>query len=135
MAFENYMNGDGNLIGRDQCVYEVDNIVDFVQCGLLDYCLCGNPEDNLAYVLGGLELIHSSCPEGVNFKVWFSEHQKKVLAHFGTHDSAMFFYYWADKEGWTEHGGSVPGWLTEDGLDLLLGLREWHQNCAKEALN
>ncbi len=126
MAFERYTGTSGQLIGRDQCEYESDDKLGFIQCGVLEFCLCGRPEDNIAYVLGGLELIHSSCPEGMNFEVWFSDHQKTELAHFGTRESAMFFYYWADKEGWAEHGGSVPGWLTDDGLDLLSGLREWY---------
>jgi len=30
-----------------------------------------------------------------------------------------FMWYWFDKEELTEHGGSVPGWLTKKGLGML----------------
>lgn len=38
---------------------------------------------------------------------------------FGSDGAAYFMYYWMDKEGLTDHGGSVPGWLSTRGRSVL----------------
>lgn len=101
-----------------------DDADSLLQTGIFKFCGCGRPEDNLDYILGGLELIAEKPPQGYDaFSAWFDKHQERVRAHFGSMKAAYFFYYWADKEDLTEHGGSVPGWLTDKGHDLMLMLR------------
>lgn len=91
-----------------------------IQVGLLGFCSCGRPEENLLYIHKGLNLIIEVGPYGRDeYEKWYADHLDRVIKHFGSLDSAYFFYYWADKEGFTEHGGSVPGWLTDKGRDLL----------------
>lgn len=41
-------------------------------------------------------------------------------------------WYWLDNKGYTEHGGSVPGWLTEEGWKLLEDLEELMAEAAPE---
>lgn len=105
---------------------------DLLQTGFLGFCGCGSPDDNLMYVLGGLSLINETYKKDKDdryaFSVWYEDHQKKVNDHFKSRDGAYFFYYWADKEGYTDHGGSVPGWLTDKGEELLEILIEWRDN-------
>ena len=95
---------------------------DLIQGGLLGMCCCGNPEANLQYVLGGLELL-----------VDFGYHNDElVLAHFGAQEAANFFWYWVTEKDFAEHGGSVPGWLTPEGWELLELLREWETSPEEE---
>jgi len=102
---------------------------DLLQAGLLGFCCCGMPDENLRYVLGGLELIESlrSSPQGkVEWSAWWEEHKARELRHFGSERAAYFFYYWcSDPAKLTEHGSGVPGWLTEKGKAMLDLLREW----------
>ena len=44
---------------------------------------------------------------------------------FGSSGAAYFVYYVLDEKELTEHGTSVPGWLTEKGLTLLQDLNEY----------
>lgn len=102
-----------------------DDLGDAILDGL-NFCHCGMPENNLLYILGGLEIIDEKRPDDrTQFDAWWDAHTKREAAHFGNQSSAYFFYYWADKEGLTEHGGSVPGWLSDEGVALLTKLREW----------
>lgn len=122
MRFEDFKKDNG-FEDADGCWH--DDADSLLQTGILKFCACGCPEDNLDYILGGLELIAEKVPEGdrAAFVAWWEQHQTRVRTHFGSDGAAYFFYYWADKEGFTEHGGSVPGWLTDKGTDLLLMLR------------
>jgi hypothetical protein len=111
--------------------YEVDGVSyeteeDFIQTGILGFCGCGRPEENLLYILGGLEVINDKGPiDPLAWDAWWELHKERVRTHFGNEDAAYFFYYWADKNRLTEHGGSVPGWLDEKGSRLLALLRQW----------
>lgn len=48
----------------------------------------------------------------------------ELVDHFGGENPAYFFFYWASDRQLTEHGGAVPGWLTEKGKTLLADLKE-----------
>jgi hypothetical protein len=92
----------------------------------LGFCACGAPELSAAYIRDGLTLIdHPPAPEGREaFEAWYKVHKAACDLHFKSSGAEYFFYYWFDKEGLTEHGGSVPGWLLPKGEDLLRQLRE-----------
>lgn len=98
---EGYIDPDGSW---------AENATDLLQCGFLHMCGCGTPEDNLRYVHGGLLYIEN----------YFENVEKKEPTH-----TQSFFYYWADREGFTEHGIGLPGWLTDKGKHLLALLHEW----------
>ena len=101
-------SGDG-YIGPDDCWYDSKEAV--MQAAVLHFCTCGHPEDNLAYIRDGLEHIASDAP--------FEEWVVAGNALFGNDRARYFFYYWANQIGLTDHGGSVPGWLTDTGEALL----------------
>jgi len=90
----------------------------------IGFCGCGIDGD-FEYVLGGLRLINRRFDnDHDNLDAWWKQHREAELKHFGHALSAQFFYKWADKAGLAEHGGSVPGWLTEKGKTLLRLMEE-----------
>jgi hypothetical protein len=101
-----------------------------IQCEILDFCMCGQPETVFNYLLiilrsfkkiddTPLEEEWGKTPPG-----W-----EKALAErdklFNSKGEQYFVYYWLTKEDFTEHGGSVPGWLTGKGENLLELLEKW----------
>jgi len=98
----------------------------------LGLCGCGDHESAFDFVRGGLQLIadvklgpHYTRNAGrfdPEFEKWCDDHSKREAAYFGSRGAMFFFYYWADDKGFTEHGGSVPGWLTEEGEAMLAKL-------------
>lgn len=100
-----------------------------LQTGILGFCGCGRGEDSLLYVLRGLELIDEKGPDARDkWDAWYAGHRARMDEHFKTSGAKYFFFYWCDKEGLTEHDGSVPGWLDDKGLNLLAMLREWRES-------
>lgn len=119
----------------ESCKYDADigyyeyegthyqTIEDIVHSHFFGFCGCGDPEGNLQYIRDGLDFIDwrfnvENTP--------FEKIKEKQLEIFGNEKAAYFFYYWCDKEDLTEHGGSVPGWLSEKGkliLDILKTLK------------
>lgn len=80
-----------------------------------DLCGCGRPDKALRYIhkhLCEVGRVANDVDVGRTFD-------------FGSDGEMYFFWYWADNEGLTEHGGSVPGWLTERGEVLLRQLDEY----------
>jgi hypothetical protein len=118
----NYMYPDA-----DGCSYE--DAVNLIQVGILGFCGCGVPGMNLAFVRDGLAHIDQKF-DGDVFKerdAWHAFWNAKKADEkriFGSEAAAYFFYYWASKEDLTEHGGSVPGWLSDKGREVLDDLRE-----------
>lgn len=91
---------------------------------VMGFCGCGCVEDATAFITGGLKLLRD-----LQAKVWTKEEtweawKARCDAHFGSTGSAYFFWYWLHKEGFTEHGGAVPGWLRDKGEALLRTLLE-----------
>jgi len=118
------------LLGEDEYGSETS----LLQIGVFDCCACGMPEENLEYILGALELISDLGPENKTpfghdneWSTWWDKHQADILKHHGSEKAAYFFYYWADNQKLTEHGGSVPGWLTDKGEEVLGYLKSWQE--------
>lgn len=96
------------------CSYQT--VEDIVQTGIFGFCGCGSQEDNLKYILEGLEYINWRLEDKT------TDFNNKLIQQneiFGNEKAAYFFYYWCDKEELTEHGGSVPGWLSPKGKLLV----------------
>lgn len=57
-------------------------------------------------------------------------YRAEVEAHLARLDAivpnkaAWLYWYVFDHWGWTEHGGSVPGWLTDEGREVVAYLDE-----------
>ncbi len=101
--------------------FGVDDPCDYLQCSVLGFCGCGNPEENLEFIRAGLLHINDKCPDGPSdvAREWYKGWVARGRQVFGNEQSRYFFFYWCSKEGLTEHGGSVPGWLSNKGRDLL----------------
>jgi hypothetical protein len=126
MHIDKFRKEDGHYETEDGYWYA--NAVDLLgsYCG---FCGCGDPESVLKLVRDALGLLYDQFPvDGpsnpqewtIHFKNW----RLKELAIFGTHDLALFFWYWADDKKFTDHGTAVPGWLTVRGRELLEDLLE-----------
>ena len=110
---------------------EYEDIELMIQDGILDFCCCGNNEANLLYVKNGLMHINNrydNKKDKDTFDVWFKKWHEEGLKIFGNEESRYFFFYWCDKEGYTEHGSCIPGWLTNRGTELLELLKEYELN-------
>ncbi len=102
---------------------EYDTLPQYLQSGVLEFCGCGRPGNNLNYIRKGLAILRDFYDtESINY----DEFKKLVDDLYHDSDNAYFFWYWCDKEGYTEHGSSLPGWLTDEGQKLLSQLEEWY---------
>ena len=75
---------------------------EYFQVGVLGFCGCGDLESNLNYIKKMLQMLDEQ--------------------RWGDPDDTayMFFVYWADGAGLTEHGSTVRcSWLSETGKELL----------------
>ena len=111
--------GDADYQTDDGVCYP--DICDIIHTGILDFCGCGDPKSNLEYILEGLEYIDSKIEfiKG-SFDEWYPKYLYRGTEIFGNDRSRAFFFYWADKEGLTEHGGTVDSsWLTIEGEKLM----------------
>ena len=79
----------------------------------LGFCLCGNPERNLRYVLKGLMCLDSGVLLG-----------KLSPEVFGSSGAAWFFAYWANSAGLEEHGAGIPGWLSPKGKGMVERIKQ-----------
>lgn len=110
---------------------EADDPVDDLLTEVLGFCGCGRPEDVACWIWKGLELLDDliqgrpkGCVESneagrIRYDAWSA----RCDAHFGSAGAREFFWYWLDAKGFTEHGGSVPGWFTPEGDALLSELQ------------
>ena len=107
-ALEKYAHPEheGCYQDKDGCYH--DTIGTLIQCGVLGFCGCGRPEDNLALLLTRMEAIADETD-----------------GRFQCGPEMHFIDYTLDKLGFLEHGGSLPGWLSESGKELLELLRIW----------
>jgi hypothetical protein len=113
LSFFDKIRADKDLnkgwVDEDGCHW--DGLVEYVQGYVLGFCCCGLPTENLNYVLAALSYIDERRSKNIDQAV------------FGNEQSMYFFFYWAHQQELTEHGSSVPGWLTDKGKTLLADLR------------
>jgi len=107
---------------KEDCEYE--DPIDFVQASILDFCCCGCPEDNLKYIRDVLEHINWKYGRQEPFDEWYKEWRVMAPSLFVNDGAEYFIYYVLAAKNLTEHGGSVPGWLTVEGQELLDDLNE-----------
>ena len=111
---------------------DIDEILDPIWQSF-DFCGCGSPEDAAKFIFYGLEFIGWRLDQlkesdvsvrGPEWKALCDRLDKRKIELFGSDGAAYFFYYWADKEELTDHGGSVPGWLTDKGKAVMAELKK-----------
>jgi len=87
----------------------------YIHTETIGFCGCGNPEEMMGYIKTMLEKLDS--------KDWGNYEDKPY----------MFFVYWADKNGFTDHGTTVRcSWLTEKGKELLNNIKLYLQKEYKD---
>lgn len=75
---------------------------DYLQQNILGFCGCGNPDNVMVYIRDLLVKLNNN--------EWGSYNDLPY----------MFFVYWANNNGFAEHGTSVRcSWLTKNGKELL----------------
>jgi hypothetical protein len=121
MYIDQYKKEDGYY---DSDNYYYEDAESLISTGILGFCGCGNPEEATEYVRRSLELINNLKEEVWEDKVTYEDWRKEVDAHFGSSGAEYFMWYFLDNKGLTEHGGSVTGWLSVEGVELLSDLNE-----------
>jgi len=130
MNIDKFKQPDGTFLDENGCSH--DDAESFIQCRVLGFCCCGNPEKSLKYIMDCLD--HVSQLQAVNsmldqghcgkdrdaaYRAW-NDRGDEIMGK-----ARWFTLYFLDREGLTEHGGNVSGaWLTTKGEELLEDIRE-----------
>lgn len=122
MTIDKFRQLDGSYIDEEGVTW-VDT-TSFFQCKILGLCGCGLPEQNLLYIRDVLRHINR-LKEFHEKQISYDEWKAAGRQIMHTEQIEYFTYYVLDSLGLTEHGGSVPGWLTKKGEDLLSDLEEY----------
>ena len=121
MHIDKYKQEDDSYIIDD--VYHED-IENALTSGICNFCGCGNPKDALKYVGKVLRLIYTLQTDVWDNKLPYDDWSKLEKKLFPVKGSEYFAYYWLDNMELTEHGGSVPGWLVDKGIELMEDIEE-----------
>lgn len=128
MNIDKFKKEDG-YYDEDGCFYE--DAESFLQTKILGFCGCGDPDLSLKHTQTALRQV-SNLKELVwekkqTWEEWDAENKKLLGGETGVY----FMWYWLDNKELTEHGGSVPGWLTIEGYELLEDLDEYFEEVEK----
>ena len=120
MHIDKYKTNDGYIDANGSSHEEP---VDVILTGFLGFCGCGSPDAALGYLRDVLMYVdephHWSLDHRDEWKKNHVEWRKRGDSLFTTEGSKYLIYYVLDKEGLTEHGGCVPGWLSSKGREIL----------------
>lgn len=121
MHIDKYKTGDTCMDkpeyrDADGCSYS--GAESFLQTKLLGFCGCGDPFVNIKYVGKILRHIHNLKELVWENKITYEEWTRRGK-QIGSEEALYFAYYFLDDKGFTEHGGSVPGWLTDAGIEFM----------------
>lgn len=96
---------------------------------VLGFCGCGRPEDALLYIRNLLRILNEDSPDSFGpggrekWNEWYKNHRARIDTFFHNDSGAEYLaYYVLTDKDLLEHGGSVPGWLTQKGKDFLTDL-------------
>lgn len=99
----------------DEGTYWGDEPLDYILRKVFGFCGCGDPEAAGRYIRDGLQDVADNTT-WVRAKGYEYDTYTWKIADEG---ERYFLWYVLDQTGLTEHGGSVPGWLSVEGLDVL----------------
>jgi len=123
--YRDLTDGRYKKISADDDISGIECPVDFILIGLMGFCGCGVPIDTLEYVgnvLAHINLIRTQVNEEGG--ITWDEFKERGKVLFPTDGAEYFAYYVMDKVEFTEHGGSVPGWLSELGEGIMNDIPE-----------
>lgn len=86
-----------------------DDAEQAILTGLFGFCGCGCPESVILLLRDALQL----CKDDEHWK------GERLTTIFPQEGHAYLMWYLLDSNGFIEHGGCVPGWITVKGGDLL----------------
>lgn len=116
MNLSNFIK-DGVYIASNGATF--DDFDHFLIEGLMGFCGCGCPEQVINHVHDGLRHVSRLKQEVWEKKMTMGQWQEAGQKIFLNEGSEYLLYYVLDKAGLTEHGGAVPGWLSDLGEDVL----------------
>ena len=117
MHIDKYKQLDGSYLDEEGITWSDE--ISFLGCKILGFCGCGVLEKALLFVKKSLELLEFE-DRFENYEAW----REKVTGHFITESCEYFTWYFLTEKELLEHGGSVPGWLTDLGKEILEDLKE-----------
>ncbi len=112
---------DGMYVDPDGCHWA--DAESYLQGYSLGFCCCGTPEHSLGLVRDVLRTV-SNLNVLVREKSQTWEEWKLAGEQICSEREMDFVFYFLDAKKLTEHGGSIPGWLTPKGEQLLQDLDE-----------
>ncbi len=109
-----HLNPDGSC--TDYMEGQVwETVGDYLALEVCNFCSCGDPVSVLFYIRDML-LRHCKHPETDDISCWQVTQYEDL--------DVMFFLYWADHKGFTEHGTTIRcSWIDEKGIALLKSLQ------------
>lgn len=123
------LDGYAHLYQKEPNGVEYHTLLDVIHSEF-DFCGCGDPKSAIEYVYRAMDWISRmrqhlekqdqiTLSDPVYDALWKEEQNR-----FGSVGAMYFMWYWLDNQKLTEHGGSVPGWLTEKGKGILIDMKE-----------
>ena len=96
-----------------------------VMGNVFGFCGCGSPDEAMKYMRDVMRLVNLKRPEEIPWDDWYKTQRQKADDLFkGSPGAEYAAYYILNEKNLTEHGSSVPGWLTRKGEDVLVDLEE-----------
>lgn len=121
MTFDKYKDEEGYTDTEGVFFPDAES---WLQSRVLDFCGCGPIEENLIYVRDGLKLLDERRALVYEDQRTWEEQLKLEASFFGNKQASEFFFYVMSMRDLTEHGGSIPGWLTEEGENFIKDVDE-----------
>jgi hypothetical protein len=121
---------------RHEHAWYYESAEDYLLTDVLDFCGCGYPVDAGEFVRDVLAHVHGPgneeltaaeipAPRRDEWIAHLIEYRRRESELFGGNDGLMMVvYYMLTNLELMEHGGCVPGWLTEHGRRVLCDLIE-----------
>lgn len=119
MHIDKYKDPDGGYTDEEGVFWE--DAESFLQGYVLGFCCCDDPEANLKYVATILQ--HIDARSNTSYLLWLLSG-----AFIASANSLRFAYYVLNEKRLTEHGGRVPGWITEKGREFLEDVAELYED-------
>jgi len=120
MGLKEFGQEKGSFTDTDSSYWA--SAIDFLQRGVFGFCCCGRQDLSLEYILGALLLVEKRKEldgSDARYEPW----KQEVEDYFGSEGAKYFMWYWLDSKELTEHGGSVPGWLTKRGEEAIEAIK------------
>ena len=123
MHIDKYKLADGTFQNENGASF--DTLEDFIQMSVLCFCGCGMPRLALKHLQVALTQVKKRNELVPKDTLAFRELEKETSIQLGSNTAMWFMWYYLETQDLTEHGGSVPRWLTQKGKELLEDLDEY----------